>query len=313
MTDVFLSAVGRWPSIHQALGVPSALLSGKQGPCPKCDGKTRFRFTDHDGKGGFYCNQCGPGDGFDLLQIVHGWTMREATDRVRAIIGVAPEIVRAQPRAQSRKKNERESVWSEAGSLASVPAVRAWWIARAGFVPSTPSLRASPRLIYPTNAESYPGMVARVVSPTGDRAVQLHRTFLTPAGTKAEVDQPRLLMPKLNDGEMDGAAVRLADFSDRLGIAEGIETAIAATLLFGIPCWAALTAVGLTKWAPPPGVEVTIFADNDAHKRFTGIKAAADLAHRLTGEKVRVAGIQIPPKPGDDWNDVLLSERRRAA
>ena len=315
MTDVFAAAHGRWPELHRALGVPAALLTGKQGPCPKCEGKTRFRFTDHEGKGGFFCNQCGPGDGFDLLKIVHGWDMAVATAEVRRHIGRSADL-RNGPTTVARRPPDRSArslLWADAVALDRVEAVRLWWMARVGFVPSCPDLRATTRLHHAPTATAYPGMIARVVSPCGSRAVQLHRTYLTQGGEKAPVEQARLLMPKIVDGEMDGGAVRLAGYGDALGIAEGIETAVAATALTGIPCWAALTANGLTKWQPPVGVVVTIFADNDSHKRFTGLKAAADLAHRLTGERVKVADVLIPPTKGDDWNDVLLRDRRMAA
>lgn len=314
MSDVFADAVGRWPEIHRALGVPATLLTGKQGPCPKCEGRTRFRFTDHEDRGGFFCNQCGHGDGFDLLRIVRGWDIRRAAEEVRRHLSGAPAPSQKSTPAPRGDRRERGAIWTSAKPLGDVLAARRWWTSRVGFVPSCPDLRASDRLHYGPTATAYPGMVARVVSPCGSRAVQLHRTYLTDLGEKAPVERARMLMPKVEDGEMDGGAVRLASHSGgALGIAEGIETAVAATALTGVPCWAALTATGMTKWEPPAGVVVTIFADNDSHKRFTGLKAAADLAHRLSGQGVTVADVLIPPRKGEDWNDVLIRERRLAA
>ena len=85
-----------------------------------------------------------------------------------------------------------------------------------------------------------------------------------------------------------------------LGIAEGIETALSAQAIFGVPTWAALSADGLRRWQWPAGVSrVTIFADaGDA-----GMQAAATLADRLN-----VAGIAnaiVSPLHGDDFNDDL--------
>jgi putative DNA primase/helicase len=41
---------------------------------------------------------------------------------------------------------------------------------------------------------------------------------------------------------------------DVLGIAEGIETALSASILFNVPVWAALTEGLLQEWVPPPDV-----------------------------------------------------------
>ena len=56
-------------------------------------------------------------------------------------------------------------------------------------------------------------------------------------------------------GSVADAAVRLYAMPDdgHLGVAEGIETAIAAHDLFGTPVWAALSADGLARFRWPDG------------------------------------------------------------
>jgi len=97
--------------------------------------------------------------------------------------------------------------------------------------------------------------------------------------------------------------VRLAFPDDVLGVAEGIETALAAAQLFGIPTWSALDAGGVERFEPPAEVErLIVFGDNDVNG--AGQRAAYALAARLSGRlKIEV---KIPEKPGTDWNDVLL-------
>ena len=86
-----------------------------------------------------------------------------------------------------------------------------------------------------------------------------------------------------------------------LGIAEGIETALAASQRFGVPIWAATNAVLLEAWVPPEGVErVVIVGDNDAS--FTGQAAAFGLARRLVQKGLTVE-IRIPDQVGKDWAD----------
>jgi putative DNA primase/helicase len=107
------------------------------------------------------------------------------------------------------------------------------------------------------------------------------------------------------------AQVRLGGVQERLGVAEGIETAISVGKLFGIPCWAAISANGMKAWDPPPQVRtVVICSDNDAN--FTGQEAAYTLARRLSLKGLEVE-VHIPPQVGTDWNDVFKLESHMGA
>jgi putative DNA primase/helicase len=91
-----------------------------------------------------------------------------------------------------------------------------------------------------------------------------------------------------------------------LGLAEGIETAMAATLLTGIPCWATLGTERLARIALPATVgRVILFLDNDAPGRRAG---------RIAFKAFAAAGVAIearlPAASGADWNDVLLDRGR---
>jgi putative DNA primase/helicase len=149
----------------------------------------------------------------------------------------------------------------------------------------------------------FSGMIALVRDASG-KPINIHRTFLTPEGEKAPVETPRKMMP----GSIPkGGAVRLGEPKDALGVAEGIETAISAATLSGVPVWAAINDLGLSQWEPPPGVEkILIYADND--KNFVGQTAAHVLAKRLV-TKYQVE-LKIPLHDGDDWNDVEYRLRR---
>ena len=65
-----------------------------------------------------------------------------------------------------------------------------------------------------------------------------------------------------------------------MGVAEGIETALSASLLYQLPVWACCNQGLLRQWQPPEGcTHVTIFGDNDSS--FVGQAAAYELAWRL--------------------------------
>ena len=67
-------------------------------------------------------------------------------------------------------------------------------------------------------------MVAAVTYPDGKGAT-LHRTYLKKSGEKADVPTARKLM---SGRPANTASIKLGGYTDTLGIAEGIETALAA-------------------------------------------------------------------------------------
>lgn len=87
-------ARGQWPAILVALGIDPAHLRNRHGPCPACGGRDRFRFDDRDGDGRYYCNGCGAGDGFNLLEKTHRWTAPEALQAVARWLGMVGCVFR---------------------------------------------------------------------------------------------------------------------------------------------------------------------------------------------------------------------------
>jgi putative DNA primase/helicase len=164
-------------------------------------------------------------------------------------------------------------------------------------------LRGISRLAY-LNGDQYvghfPAMVAPVVGPDG-KLRSVHRTYVGDVPTRK----------KLLSSVGGGAAIRLFEPTDALGIAEGIETAIAAHELFGLPTWATISTAIMETFEPPQGVKhLVIFGDNDSN--FAGQKAAYTLAHRLSRDTDLIINVRIPAQPGTDWLDVLCTTRRAA-
>ncbi|RWB26913.1 toprim domain-containing protein [Mesorhizobium sp.] len=156
----------------------------------------------------------------------------------------------------------------------------------------------------------HPAMVAKIVAPDGS-PTNLHRTYLTLDGRKAGVTPVRKTMW---GAIAPGSAIRLFEAGPVLGVAEGIETALSAAELFRIPVWATVNTTILAGWQPPEGThQVIIFGDNDP--KYGGQLAALTLAHRLACDTVRNLSVRIemPPRVGEDWNDVLIQKRKIAA
>src|SRR6185312_16955567 len=104
----------------------------------------------------------------------------------------------------------------------------------------------------------WPGLVARVRDGAGGATGGIHRTYLVDDGSAKAPPGKKML------GPVAGGSVRLfaIGHDGHIGIAEGIETALSAQAIFGIPTWAALSADGLRKWQWPADIrKVTIFAD----------------------------------------------------
>lgn len=148
-------------------------------------------------------------------------------------------------------------------------------------------------------------MVCRVQDASG-AGCAVHRTYLGSNGQKASVSTAKKLAGKAPAG----AAIRLSAPSGYLGIAEGVETALSAFLLFGVPTWAAISAGGLERWSPPDDVRrVIVFGDNDVSG--TGQAAAWSLAKRLIASGVDTQ-VRIPETVGKDWADREAFEERAA-
>ena len=84
------AALDRWPSLlQQVAGIDSQFTSSnKHGPCPKCDGVDRWRFTDREGSGSAICNQCGKfGDGIAVIQWFKGIEFTAACSLVAEALG----------------------------------------------------------------------------------------------------------------------------------------------------------------------------------------------------------------------------------
>lgn len=302
--DVRTVAAGRWPGILKALGMNDLALSGKHGPCPLCGGSDRFRFDDKAGRGTYFCSGCGAGDGVNLAMKFTDQSFKEVAQRIEQIAGVVQASTIKSDRSDDDKLEALRRAYVESVPIRQGGEVVRYLRGRGLSLDKLPeSIRFHPGLAYRGDdvTGNFPAMLATVTGPDG-KARTLHRTYLQDA-RKAPVSHPKKLMQGL---PLSGAAIRLAPVSERMGIAEGVETALAAAELFALPVWSCISTSGIESFEPPDGVrEVVVFADND--QNFAGQKAAFAAAHRLKLKGYRVE-VHIPPVAGD-WLDRLLANK----
>ncbi len=328
-TTVRNAARGRWVGLLSQAGISKSSLTGKHGPCPGCGGKDRFRFDDKGGRGTWICSQGGDaiaGDGFSLLQHVHAISFPDAVHQISELLGIAGRVVvePAYP-PTTRVPGQVPSATAETervhGSRKRLKAVRAvcreltdgctaaqYLINRGlgAILKDKPcNLWDAPQLRYylpDGQFQLLQGMVTTIRAPTG-AAVTLQQTFLTANGHKAAVEAPRKILPPITPSWL-GGAVRLYEATNRLAIAEGVESALAVRLATGWPVWAAVTAGGLEKVVLPLDVRlVAIHADHD----HAGIQAAQRLQSRLLAEG-RTVMVKVSQQEGADPLDDYITD-----
>ena len=80
ISEITAQAVDKWDYIFHSLGIEVG--NGKHCPCPMCGGKDRFRFDNQNGRGTYICNQCGSGDGLELIKHYYHCDAKEASNKV---------------------------------------------------------------------------------------------------------------------------------------------------------------------------------------------------------------------------------------
>jgi putative DNA primase/helicase len=233
-------------------------------------------------------------------------TRHERAVLARQVADATAERELAQRRAWAENADANARLWAQCLPLVPGDAVTQYLKRRgfAGVWPLPACLRYHPALDYWHEGEcigAFPTMVAPLTAPDG-RIVAIHRTYLARDGRKANVPTVRKLTRAA--GPLAGSFIPL--FVSRhgaIGIAEGVETSLAAWLASGVPTVAAYCAGNLSAWQWPPAVRrIVIFADADR----SGRDAAEALRVRVLRAGIRVK-VAMPSKDGDDWADVWAS------
>lgn len=333
-------AFGRWPDILTARGMDPSFFNGKKGPCPFCGGSDRYHWVQKKYGGVWVCNSCTDdkyATGFNMLMRHMGYSsFRDAADDVRDFFGSNPNvkpIPREQRLAQQegmtpekveRNRARMSKFWNEAREVREGDPV---WLYMRNRVPGMnfmpANIRYHPSLEYwapppqgqekPVLLGRFPAMLAYAQAPDG-ALVQLHKTYLTPDGAKADV--PVAKKTDLGVG-INSFAVRMMEpQGDKLGICEGLETGWASAMLRNIPVWPCLNGPAMAAFDLPPELygqvkTLVIFADSDELKpagrnpdgstkwRRPGSHYAETLAQRARQQGLRTLIIR-PAKVGDD-------------
>ena len=289
VTDTVKQACGHWPRILPALGV--TVIKNRHQACPVCGGSDRFRFDDKEGRGTWFCNQCGAGDGLKLVEKVFGVTPSEAAGKVNAVTGNLPPVV---PEVTAAAEAETEADRKAATALAvkltekARPATGNAYLTRKGF-PGRECLTLT--TLHKTGGVTY--RAGDVVVPLYDDSGALVNVQLINADGLKRI---------LKGGQVKGACHILdgkKETGKRLWIAEGYATALTVHHLTGETVMVALSSVNLLSLASLarqkyPACQIVLAADRDLNG--DGQTKASAAAESCGGV------VALPPVFGD-WND----------
>lgn len=304
--EVTTAAAGNWPYVLAGLSIDVPDSSRRHAPCPACGGTDRFRFDDN-GRGSFICNQCGAGDGLDLIKRVNNCDITEAAHLAADVLGIDYRAAQTDQTAASQRREQLEAYRQQREQERQQQAAEDAEQRRATFTRLYAGMRQNV-----TQGESdylqskgltgfnYPVMSdGSLLLPLVDEsgAVVAAQT-ITPQGEK------RLLTGSAKRGAYH--AVNAPGQPQKVIIAEGLATTLSTHLMR--PDALTVCAIDAGNLLPVaefmrqqyPQAQIIIAADNDRldDKPNTGTERAEKAASAVAGY------VAVPPTDYKaDWND----------
>lgn len=301
VSDVAAAACGHWPDLLAAVGIDIP-RRGKHGPCPACcDGKDRFRLDDKEGRGTFICNQCGAGDGLDLVCKVMGKTPKEAAELIAPLVGLSAggldpaerERIHQQQHAkaeQERKRSEQQrqkAARRAAAIIQDCEQGNTLYLERKGLGSHLGTVN---RTLIREGGENYPAgsLVIPLTNEAGELVnVQLighdgSKRYLA-GGQKAEA------FHRIEGGEL-------------VAVCEGYATGVSVNSAISSTVYCAMDAGNLQAVAQiarrqHPEARILLCGDNDEGTEGNPGKTKAEQA------AIAVGGLVALPPVAGDWND----------
>lgn len=291
------AARGHWARILPALGVN--VLKNHHQPCPVCGGKDRFRFDDQEGRGTWFCNHCGAGDGLTLVSKVLDVNISEAAVRVNNLTGNLPPVGQE---ILASTHAEKEAGQKEAA----LQALRLLDKSRQ---------RTGNTYLSGKGFSDYPCRELTSIHKTGGVSFR-PGDLIVPLYAGGELVNLQLINANGSKCFLKGGQVKaachliegMAKPAKRLWIAEGYVTALTVHRLTGENVMVAFSSVNFLSLASHarseyPGYQIVIAADRDLNGAGQTKGAAAAKACDCTMALPSVFG---------DWNDAFMQDGEEA-
>ncbi|MDU7866195.1 MAG: AAA family ATPase, partial [Pantoea sp.] len=286
VTETISASRHRWEEILLQLGIDLPGLN-KHGPCPCCGGTDRFRFDDKDGRGTWFCNQCGNGDGLDLIAKVKKCNPLQATKFIS-------ELSLPCQTAPTREKVSKPCASIEAKRL-----LNSSRLAKSPYLESK-GLSTSVRMLSIQKALTIGGVSFdddSMILPIHDiDGTLVSAQLINAAGEKRYLPGTR----------QNGGFIKVGDSSNTANIiiAEGYATALTVNLATGHLTLAAMSAnhllnIAVTARHKYPNSNIIMAAENDSiEANNVGLVQAEKAAVTVNG------WVSFPPDQNvSDWDD----------
>ena len=305
--EVTSAAANNWPHVLAGLNIDVPDSPHRHAGCPACGGTDRFRFDDN-GRGAHICNQCGAGDGLDLIKKVNNCDTTEAAKLAAGVLGIdsrteeQDEAKASQRRKQLEAESQRREQERQQRAENDATQRRATFTRLFDGMRQNAAQGESEYLI----AKGLSGFTLPILT---DGSILLplvdESGFVTAAQTITPKGEKRLLTGSAKRGAYH--AVNAPESPQSVLIAEGLVTALSVHLMR--PDALTVAAIDAGNLLPVaevmrrklPDAEIIIAADNDHHEDGqpnTGREAAEKAALSVTGS------VSLPPTSNKaDWND----------
>ncbi|MCY1698071.1 toprim domain-containing protein [Lelliottia sp. SL45] len=315
--EVTSAAANNWPHVLAGLNIDVPDSPHRHAGCPVCGGTDRFRFDD-DGRGAHICNQCGAGDGLDLIKKVNNCDTTEAARLAAGVLGIDYRAAEADPTAASQRREQLEADRQQREQEHQKQATERAEQRRAVFARLYARMRDSAAqgeseyliskelggFTFPVLSDG--SILLELVDESG--AVAAAQT-ITPQGEK------RLLTGSAKRGAYH--AVNAPESPQSVLIAEGLATALSvhmmrpdALTVAAIDAGNLIHVAGVMR-RKYPDAKIIIAADNDINGD-DGHNIGKDSAEKAA---LSVAGwVSVPPTGHKaDWNDYHLENGLEAS
>ncbi|GLX82478.1 primase-helicase zinc-binding domain-containing protein [Thalassotalea eurytherma] len=284
--DISIIANGRWESTLNSLRV-HVPANNKHGACPICGGSDRFRFDDKEGRGTFYCNQCGAGDGFSLVSKALNLSFNDTVKEIKTVLGDSKPLQTPKTSQDKKPVNAVDKAYyilSKANTAFNHP-----YLTRKGIKPYGIGVSVKGDLVVP------------ILSGKPDHELSSLQ-FIKPDGSKQMLGGGKI------KGCFNAIGKHLPD--ETVLLCEGFATASTLFECTGLTTFYCFNANNLFLVAQmlvnEYKLKPIICADNDSHLKVNvGIEKAKDAALEF-GLKA------FAPDEKGDFNDLMLAKGKQA-